>query len=176
MNKFVPSRKGTGAEDAAAGLDEAGRRTLFRAVFHPHRSLSATGFWILMGLVGLASFAAGIAFTLAGAWPVFGFLGLDVALIYCAFRLNYHRARASEAVRLTDSELTVERMSAAGKVHKWSFQPYWLRIHMDDPPQHHSQLVLSSHGKNLTIGSFLTPDARLGLARALEDELRLLRA
>ena len=66
-------------------------------------------------------------------------------------------------------------MSAAGKIQKWSFQPHWLRVHMDDPPQHHSQLTLNSHGKSLTIGSFLTPDARLELARALEDELRRLR-
>ncbi|MEE9208879.1 MAG: DUF2244 domain-containing protein [Kiloniellales bacterium] len=149
---------------------------MFHAVFHPHRSLSATGFWILMGLVGLVYFSAGIAFSLVGAWPVFGFLGLDVALVYWAFRLNYHGARACEAVCLTDSELTVERMSAAGKIQKWSFRPYWLRVHIDEPPKHHSQLTLRSHGKSLTIGSFLTPDARLELARALEDKLRRLRA
>lgn len=175
MDKFVPPRTGTGAADAAADLDEAGRQTLFHAVLHPYRSLSGTGFWILMGLVGIVSFFAGIPFMLAGAWPVFGFFGLDVALLYWAFRLNYRRARAIETVRLTSSELAVERVSAAGEVRKWSFQPYWLRVHMDDPPNPHRQLILSSHGKSLTIGSFLTPDARRELARGLEDELRRLR-
>ena len=34
-----------------------------------------------------------MVFLLAGAWPVFGFFGLDVLLVYWAFRLNYRRAR-----------------------------------------------------------------------------------
>ena len=51
----------------------------------PHRSLNRTGFWILIGGYGLVSFIAGVAFLLMGAWPVFGFFGLDVLLLYWAF-------------------------------------------------------------------------------------------
>ena len=67
----------------------------------PHRSLGPTGFLILMAVLGGVSFAAGIVFLLVGAWPVFGFFGLDVLLIYCAFRLNYRAARAYEEVTVT---------------------------------------------------------------------------
>ena len=31
-------------------------------------------------------------FLLLGAWPVFGFFGLDVLLLYLAFRANYRAA------------------------------------------------------------------------------------
>ena len=51
---------------------------LFSALLTPHRSLNRTGFLALMIFVSLVSFAAGLAFLLMGAWPVFGFFGLDV--------------------------------------------------------------------------------------------------
>ena len=79
--------------------DDSGEPTLFSAVLTPHRSLSATGFVIVMALVGGVSFAAGIAFLLMGAWPVFGFFGLDVLLIYLAFRANYRAGTASKKSR-----------------------------------------------------------------------------
>jgi uncharacterized membrane protein len=37
-----------------------------------------------MGCIAAVSFAAGIGFLLIGAWPVFGFFGLDVVLIWWA--------------------------------------------------------------------------------------------
>ena len=54
---------------------------LLTATLTPHRSLSRTGFLALMIFLGTVSFAAGVAFLLMGAWPVFGFLGLDVLAI-----------------------------------------------------------------------------------------------
>ena len=68
--------------------------TLFSAIVTPHRSLGSLGFLILMVAVGGISFAAGIAFLMMGAWPVFGFFGLDVFLVYLAFRANYRAAAA----------------------------------------------------------------------------------
>ncbi len=72
--------------------------TLFSAIVTPHRSLGTLGFVVVMVAVGLVSFAAGLAFLLMGAWPVFGFFGLDVLLVYLAFRANYRAAAAYEEV------------------------------------------------------------------------------
>ncbi len=148
---------------------------LFDAVLEPHRSLNPQGFLILMAAVVVVSFAAGMMFIMIGAWPVFAFFALDVVLIYLAFRINYHGAKMYETVRLTEEKLTVVRVSASGRVQKWSFQPYWLKINIDETPGRTSKLVLTSHGKSLAIGSFLTPSERLDLARALELELLRLR-
>ena len=104
---------------------------LFDAVLEPHRSLNPKGFLILMAAVVVVSFAAGMLFVMMGAWPVFAFFALDVVLIYLAFRINYRGARMYETVRLTEEKLTVIRVSASGRVQKWSFQPYWLRINID---------------------------------------------
>ena len=82
----------------------------FERVLLPHRSLCSRNFRLLMGLLGLISLAAGIGFVAVGAWPVIGFFGLDVALVYLAFRLSYRSARQSETIRLAGENFTVERI------------------------------------------------------------------
>lgn len=155
----------------AAAAGEVADDCLFDAILTPHRSLSPAGFVVLMSLVALVGFGTGIVFLTIGAWPVFGFCGLEVVLIWLCFRLSYRSARIWERVRLTHATLTVERHLIDGAWHAWTFQPYWLRVQMDDPPQHESRLVLTSHGESLAIGSFLTPEERLDLAKALRRAL-----
>ena len=144
----------------------------FDAMLTPHRSLSPTGFRLLMTCVCTVSFTAGMAFLLMGAWPVFGFFGLDVLLVYLAFHQSYRSALLTETVQLGKAELVVRRVTPDGKARLWRFQPYWLRLHMDDPPRHDSQLTLSSHGHHLIIGAFLAPEERGALARALRAALQ----
>lgn len=159
-----------------AGPEKAPRPLVFDAVLQPHRSLGPRGFLALMAGVGLVSFAAGMAFVLAGAWPVMGFFGLDVLLVFLAFRFNYIAARRYETVRLTADSLVVEHVAPDGTRREWKFQPYWLRVSMDDPPRHDSKLILTSHGRSLVIGAFLSPDERLEFAQALRDALDKLRS
>src|SRR3979411_3460873 len=101
-----------------AGNDfDPGRESpeLFSALLTPHRSLNRTGFLVLMGFLSVVSFAAGLAFLLMGAWPVFGFFGLDVLVIYWAFRVNFRNAKASEEIRVTPSELRIRRVRHRGQ-------------------------------------------------------------
>lgn len=155
--------------------DESGP-AVFDAILRPHRSLGPTEFFILMSLVATVGFAAGIAFLLIGAWPVFGFCGLEVVLLYVCFRLNYRGGRSFERIRLTEGELTVERYDSYGQARRWSFQPFWLQVTMAEPATSDSPLLLSSHGRSLAIGAFLTVDERLEVARALRQALAAQRA
>src|SRR5262249_42533721 len=102
--------------------------TLFSAIITPHRSLSQFGFVLLMALVGCVSFVGGMFFFLIGAWPVVGFMGLDVLLVYWAFRVNYRAAAAFEEVTVTPSELRLRRVSHHGKVAQWTFNPVWTQL------------------------------------------------
>ena len=158
-----------------AAVDAAAPPLLFNAVLYPHRSLSRKGFWVVMGLVSAVSFGAGIAFYLAGAWPVMGFFGLDVALIYTAFRLNYRAAKLTEIIKLDERELRIQRITPRGTSRSWTFPSFWVRVRMDDPPRHESQLVISSHGRYLSVGTFLSPPERLDVAQALDAALTKLK-
>ena len=154
----------------------SGDDLLFDALLTPHRSLGPRGFVILMSGVCAISFIAGLVFFLAGAWPVVGFLGLDVALIYLAFRINYRRASMCETLRLTRADLTVERINPWGERTTWTFQPAWLQVQLDDPPRHDSPLTLRSHGHSLSIGRFLSAEERAALAGELRRALARARA
>ncbi len=129
-----------------------------------------------MALLAGVSFVSGIVFMLAGAWPVFGFFGLDVLLVYIAFRANYRSAHHSERVALTTEALIIERVNIYGARSAVSFEPTWLRVEMDDPPAHDSALVLASHGRRLAIAGFLPPEDRARLAEDLREGLRLRQA
>ncbi|NIA71985.1 DUF2244 domain-containing protein [Pelagibius litoralis] len=152
-------------------LPEARNALLFDAELTPHRSLPPRGFLLLMAGVSAISFGAGLLFFLMGAWPVIGFLGADVLLIFLAFKINYRRGRLAEHLQLTAGDLTVTRVWPGGRSKSWQFQTAWLQILLDDPPKHDSPLVLRSHGRSLTIGSFLTKEERADLARALRSAL-----
>ena len=78
----------------------------YDTVLKPHRSLPPKGFVVLMLVLAGASFAIGLVFVLNGAWPVTPFFGLDVGLVYLAFRLSYRQARQTEALQLTEDSLT----------------------------------------------------------------------
>lgn len=144
---------------------------LFDARLTPHRSLGPRGFVILMTAVCVISFGAGLVFYLIGAWPVVGFLGLDVALIYLAFRINFRRAKTYETLRLTRRALVVERVSHWGERRSWRFQPYWLQVLIDERPGEDGALMLRSHGRSLAVGAFLTAEERRDLASALRQAL-----
>lgn len=157
--------------DEAPDAVAAPARVHFDAILHPHRSLPPRGFAVLMMVLGSLSLGVGVVFVLVGAWPVVGFFGLDVLLLYGALRWSYRSAALYETVRLTDEALVVWRIDPVHEPRSWRFEPTWLQVAMEDPPQHHSQLTLSSHGRSLVIGTFLTPDERLALARALRAAL-----
>jgi uncharacterized membrane protein len=152
--------------------DAPAEPTLFSAIITPYRSLSGTGFVIVMVLFGAVSFAAGVFFLTLGAWPVMGFLGLDVALLYAAFRLNYREATAYEEVRVTPSELTMRQVSRRGQVREWTLNPVWARLDRETHEEFGLQrLFLVSHGKRLSIASFLGPREKESFADALAAAL-----
>ena len=142
--------------------------TIFSAVITPHRSLPRFGFLVLMGIFGIVSFIAGMVFLIAGAWPVFGFFGLDVALLYWAFRLNYRHAGAYEEVKITPSALTVRKVSHLGRAREWVLNPLWVKLDMTEVHEFGiERLFLVTRGKQLAIASFLGPDEKANFAKEL---------
>lgn len=153
----------TASNDFDPALDQP---ELFSALLTPHRSLSRTGFLVLMTFISTVSFTTGIAFLLMGAWPVFGFLGLDVLVIYWAFRVNFRRAAATEEITVTPLELRVRRVSHRGHVVEWVLNPLWVqldqKIHAEFGIE---RLYLVSRGRRVSIGSFWEPTKRPVLPR-----------
>jgi uncharacterized membrane protein len=143
----------------------------YDAVLSPHRSLPPRGFAVLMLSLAAVSFCVSLAFVLHGAWPVSPFFGIDVLLVYWAFRINYRHARMREELRLTEDSFTFDRVSIYGEHKRWQFQPSWLRVIFEERDEDTNRLVLTSHGRSVVVGSFLGPAERRGVAHGLKDAL-----
>jgi uncharacterized membrane protein len=159
------------AEPPMTDLAEQPRHIFFERVLLPYRSLPPRGFNILMLILAGISIAVGTLFVSLGAWPVCGFFGLDVGLVYLAFRLSYRSARQRETLRLADDQLTVERVGIRGERRLWRFQAFWVRVIFEERPDESNRLALVSHGQTLPIGTFLPPPVRREVATTLRDAL-----
>lgn len=156
--------------DPAAGAET--EPTIFSALLTPHRSLNRTGFVVLMSFVTVVSFVAGVVFWWLGAWPIFGFFGLDVLVVYWAFKVNFRTAKASEEITVTPSELRVRRVSHRGHVAEWVLNPVWVRFEQIAHEEFGiERLYLVSRGRRVSVGSFLGPDEKASFYKALTAAL-----
>lgn len=149
----------------------------FRALLTPHRSLGRTGFLVLMGALVFGWLATGAFFLSHGAWPVFGFFGLDVLLVYIAFRLNYRAARAREEVSVSRTEVDIRKIAPSGRSEDHRFNPFWARFAVS----RHDEIgitgmAVEGQGKSVSIGSFLNPDDRETFAKAFSRALSTAKA
>lgn len=145
---------------------------IFATRLKPHRSLTRRNFHLLLMIFSGGSLVTSMPFVLLGAWPVAGFMGIDVALFYLAYRANFRAARAYEELAVTYFELRVAKVSAKGERAEYRFNPAFVhleRVEHDEFGTH--RLALVSRGKSLEIASFLGPAEKADLAKALTRAL-----
>ncbi|MEX6508168.1 DUF2244 domain-containing protein [Jiella sp. M17.18] len=149
-----------------------GDRPIFEALLVPYRSLGRTGFRLVMGFFCLVSLVTGLLFVANGAWPVVGFFGLDVALLWWAFSANYRAAKAREEVRVSRTDCAIRKISPKGEVREAHHNPFFARFKVS----RHEEIgitgmTVSSQGRSTEIGSFLNPDDRESFASAFGKAL-----
>jgi len=139
----------------------------------PHQSLSRQGFIAVMGLIAAVNFVAGLVFYTAGAWPVAGFCGLDVALMWWAFKANFSAGRRAESIEVTEDELVLVRIAEGRERQEQRFARHWVRVELEEDRAREliGRLYLRSHGIRTEIGNFLGAEERKGLARALREAI-----
>ena len=142
-------------------------KPVFAARLVPHRSLSRGGFVIVMLFVTVSCLLSGLVFLFAGAWPVMAFMGLDVALVWLAFTLNYRAARTSEEIAVWPHGLLVRQISPAGRILEHHFNPFSTRFQVSRHEEIGiTRMHLQERNRGLDIGSFLNPPDRESFAVA----------
>ena len=149
----------------------------FKVMLTPHRSLGRNGFMILMAVLVGVWIATGAVFLSMGAWPVFGFFGLDVLLIYVAFRMNYRAARAREEVSVSRTRLDIRKVAPSGRAEEHRFNPFWTRFRIDRHDEIGiTRMAVEGQGRLVAIGGFLNPDDRETFADAFGRALATAKA
>ena len=149
---------------------------LFAATILPHRSLGREGARLVITLVAIAGIISSIPFMIAGAWPVAGYFGLDVLLLWIAFRVNNRRASEREEVELTYVALLLRRIGPRAETREWRFNPVRVRLERGVSDECGlRRLALVSGGSRIDIARVLSPQERAEFADAFEERLALAR-
>ena len=145
---------------------------LYEISLYPYRSLNKTGFFILMFSLGFVSFVAGIIFMIKGAWPVFGFFGLDVLLVYIFFKINFRSGKKKEILILTKNQLIIEFYNSKKISKTYYLDAHWLQIRLSKLKNEVSKLKISSKNKSIIIGSFLRYQEKIDVVKSLKKALK----
>lgn len=155
-------------------MDESNSK-VWQATLTPHRSLTRSGFLTLMGLVFLVNLIVGGMFVALGAWPIAGFAGLDVLLVWWAFRVNFADARKLERISITEHEVVLDRLSEKHPPEQQRFVRRWVRVELEEDRDREliGNLLLISGRTRVVVGEFLGPEERKTLATALKAALAI---
>ena len=122
----------------------------------------------------------GIGFSLAygskfGWRPGPVFLGLDVLIVWLAFRANYRAARRRERVRVSAEQVEIWLESEAGKRTVWTSPTAFTGLDVEPFGQDDTKVRLRMHRKRYLVGRALSPGERADLGRALDGAIRAAR-
>ena len=182
MSDIRHSDKVAGGEPPATVVSESA--TAWQVVLWPHRSLSPRGLRIFLTVLGMA-FAGFAALTFLAPTPyeidwsahlgvvaiVLGFMGGVFVLVWALFLRNYRDARYHERIAIEDRMLVIESKHPKRPPKRWEFRPYWTNVRVSTTRQTENRLLLSSSGKVVAVGDFLTPEERSALAAEIETAI-----
>lgn len=152
-------------------------RPLFAATLTPHRSLTRRGYRYVVALVCIMATVPGIIFFSLGAWPIVGFLGLDVLAIGWALAASMQSGKQCEEITLWADELEVKQVTSGGKAEISRFNPFFVKLVIDrDFNERITGLHLRAREEDLVIGAFLNPDDKTSFARVFGTALKKARS
>ncbi len=153
-----------------------GKPAIFDLELRPNRSLPPRQFRLMIGGVGVIFLLMGVRFLFLGAWPILPFMVADVLLLAWAMRASYRSGRASEHLRLDADGLELVRVAAHGAARRVRLEPHWARVELERMGADQNRLWLTSRGRRLAVGTFLSPAERVDVARVIEDGLARFRS
>ncbi|MEZ6029257.1 MAG: DUF2244 domain-containing protein [Hyphomonadaceae bacterium] len=141
------------------------------AVLEPPRSLSTRGFNRVMMVLGGMSFLSGLGFLMMGAWPVLGFMGLEILALWLVFKWSFRSQTARTYVRVTADAVTLRKVDGWGRERHARISAYFARVEYDQAASGPNALRLTTSRTAYPLGEHLTPRERESFARRLSEAL-----
>ncbi|MCF8507989.1 MAG: hypothetical protein RIR41_234 [Pseudomonadota bacterium] len=137
------------------------------AVLEPPRSLTTRGLNRVMLILGAFSAVFSLGFLLVGAWPVVGFLGAEILVLWLVFQWSFRAQTARTYVRVTADEVDVRKVDGWGRERRASMASHFARVEFDRTATGPNALRLATSRTAYPLGEFLTPRERETFARRL---------
>ena len=134
-----------------------------------NNSLSSSGRRLVFALILTVSFGIAAVFSFGfGAWPIMPFAGIEMAVLYVAFRYVDGHAGDYERITIKGDSVAVE-VREGDRVAHFELNRYWAQVVCEREGAH---LALRSHGREIEVGRHMCDEQRLEMARGLARELR----
>ena len=135
---------------------------------YPNNSLSPKGFFLLMAFITIPCLTIGIMFMVMGAWPVLGFMGLEVFLIYIFFKILFHKNNFYEHIILDTKHFNIFYNNKNKTIDTIVLEPTWLQVKLNKTEK---SLFVLTHGKIIELGKCLAFKEKVSLAKTIDDAL-----
>jgi uncharacterized membrane protein len=146
----------------------AGETARFAYTARRNNSLSSSGRLLAFGFILTLSLGIALAFGLAlGAWMVLPFAGLEMLVLFLAFRHIGRHAADYERIAIEGDRLNVEVLDGR-RVSCIELNCRWAQVVCAGDG---SRLALRSHGREFEIGRHLNGEERVAMGRRLKKEL-----
>lgn len=146
---------------------------IFSAKLTPNRAMSLKGLRLAVAVAAILSFGPGLVFFAMGAWPVVGFMGLDVLALYWALRASMRDTRRYEQITVSRGSIDIRRVFPSGFSADEHYNPFNVRLVVErDFDERTTGLKLRSKERDTEIGAFLNPEDKASFAKAFGRALR----
>jgi uncharacterized membrane protein len=152
---------------AGMQCSEWNRAAEFSRVARRNDSLSSNGRLLVFAFIFSVSMGIALGFALIGAWLVLPFAGLEMGILYLAFRYIDRRSGDFERIAIAGDRVEIE-IREAGRGERYELNRCWARLVGVEG----ERLALRSHGREIEIGRHRNDEQRLALGREIGRQLR----
>ncbi|MEO0388673.1 MAG: DUF2244 domain-containing protein [Pseudomonadota bacterium] len=168
-------RPETGAAADAAAFPTRQTPPIYTVKLWPHRSLSVRGFQGLILCLAVGFLIPLVPFLgTPVAWGLLPFLIGALVAVYAALMRSYDDGKLTETLCLWPDLITVVRAEPRGAVKRWHANPHWVRTQLRNDTAIESYLTLTGNGREIELGSFLSPGERRAVYGQLSAALATL--
>ena len=138
----------------------------------PHRSCDKKTFSLILVFVGITLVLPTFLFlNIFFALSILPFSLSTILILYLVGNKNFNDACLIEQLKIYPKKIILERKEPNNTVKKWYSNPYWTKANLYNNGPVESYLTLKGNGKEVELGSFLTPEERINLKQKIDDTL-----
>ncbi len=148
----------------------------YRILIRPNQSISWKSSLVFIIVIAFTCLSIGIGFAYVGATLILPFAGLEIIIVGFCVYLVLNKTSQQEVVTLSKDKLIIEK--GAYKIKKvWKYVRLWSYISVERPhhPWYPAQIVVTSQGERVPLGSFLNEEEKEALISSLENIVQDLR-
>ena len=147
-------------------------KPLLSLTIWPHRSCDKKTFSIMLLTITFILIVPSFLFlNIIFALSILPFSLISITILFLVSNKNFKDALLVEKLKIYPNKIILERMEPDNSIKTWHCNPYWTKANLYSNGPVESYLTLKGNGKEVELGSFLTPEERINLKKIIDETL-----